>query len=158
MIYTLAAYSITIGVLALYGVVLQHRNRIAATTLARAGGSSAPDPRKGFNLGASLLAPFWMFAHGMRLSGVIVLVAFIALWPLYGQAPWSPIVVVGAIPLAAGAALGFVGNRIALAELGAENADALSASQLPWALAGIILHVFVFPWVAYFMWDLVPVS
>jgi hypothetical protein len=158
VIYTLAAYSITIGVLALYGVVLQHRNRAAATTLARAGRSSAPDPRKGFNLGALLLAPFWMFAHGMRLPGVVVLMAWIALWPLFRQAPWIPIVFVGAIPLAAGAALGLVGNRIAFAELGAENADALSASQLPWALAGIVLHVFVFPWAAYLAWDLIPVS
>jgi hypothetical protein len=151
VVYTLAAYSITIGVLALYGVVLQHRSRVAAAVLSRAKQAPVMGSVRGFNLGALLLAPFWMLAHGMRGAGALVLLAYVVLWPAYQQVSWIAALFVGAIPLAAGAALGFVGNRIAAASLELEEPDALSASQLPWALGGIVLYVFVLPWAAYFL-------
>ena len=149
MVYTLAAYTITVGVLALYGVMLQHRNRVATAVLARSDGRPAPDASRGFNLGALLLAPLWMLAHGMRAPGVLALGAWLALWPAYQHLSWVAALFVGTIPLAAGAALGFVGNRIAVAATGVDEADALSARQLPWALGGIILYVFVLPWGLY---------
>jgi len=152
LVYTIAAYSITVGVLALYGVLLQHRRRVVEATASRIGSGAAADPTRGFNLGAMLLAPIWMMAHGMRIGGVLLLGVWAAIWPLAQQGFWHAIPFVGAIPLAAGAALGFVGNRIAVQHRGAGRADVgqaetLSASQLPWALAGIALYVFVLPWV-----------
>ena len=149
MLYTLAAYSITVGVLALYGVLLQYRQRVAAVALARAGRGPAPDPERGFNLGALLLAPVWMFAHGMPWPGALVGATCVAVWPLYEQAMWIPLAFVGTVPLAAGVALGFVGNRIASMRRGSGSAEDFWASQWRWAQAGIILHVFVLPWVAY---------
>jgi hypothetical protein len=157
VIYTLAAYSITVGVLALYGVLMQHRRRVVEATVeataSRSGFGSASDPTQGFNLGAMLLAPVWMMAHGMRVGGALLLAVWVALWPLAQQQAWITILFVGAVPLAAGAALGFVGNRIAVEHRGLERAGTLSASQLPWALAGISLHVFVLPWVVLFLLD-----
>ena len=157
MIYTLAAYSITLGVLALYGVLMQHRRRMiestAESTASRSGSGLASDPTRGFNLGAMLLAPIWMMAHGMRIGGILLLAVWVALWPLAQQQAWIAILFVGAIPLAAGAALGFVGNRIAAEHRGLGRAEALSVSQLPWALAGIALHVFVLPWVVLLFLD-----
>lgn len=157
VIYTLAAYSITVGVLALYGVLMQHRRRvIEATVEATAlsnGSGSASNPTRGFNLGAMLLAPVWMIAHGMRVGGALLLAVWMAIWPLAQQQAWIAVLFVGAIPLAAGAALGFVGNRIAVGHRGVEQAQTLSASQLPWALAGIALHVFVLPWVVLLFLD-----
>jgi hypothetical protein len=144
LIYVLAAYSITLGVLALYGVLLQHRRRIAGDALARTEGAAAPAP--GFNLGASLLAPFWMIAHGLPIPGVLVLAVWIILWPLYQRAMWVELLFVAAIPVAAGAALGFVGNRIAATRLDPDGQAELARSQLPWSLAGVILFVFVLPW------------
>ena len=153
MIYTLAAYSITAGVLALYGVLMQHRRRVVEATLSSNGSGPASDPTRGFNLGAMLLAPFWMMAHGMRWGGALLLVVWVALWLLAQQQAWLAILFVGAIPLAAGAALGFVGNRIAAGHRGLGRAETFSVSQLPWALAGIALHVFVLPWVVLLFLD-----
>jgi hypothetical protein len=64
---------------------------------------------------------------------------------------WIPFLFVGMVPLAAGAALGFVGNRIAVAHRGVENQADFSASQLPWAMVGVMLFAFVLPWAWYFM-------
>ncbi|MBW2423126.1 MAG: hypothetical protein JRG86_02705 [Deltaproteobacteria bacterium] len=146
MIYVLAAYSITLGVLALYGVLLQHRRRVDGDALARAEGTAASEPTKGFNLGASLLAPFWMLAHGLPIPGMLVLAVWIVLWPLYQRAMWVELLFAAAIPVAAGAALGFVGNRIAASRLGTDAKAELARSQLPWSLAGVVLFVFVLPW------------
>lgn len=151
MIYVIAAYTITLGVIALYGVLLQHRERVfaadeGAMTIGTAGG-----PPRGFNVGAALLCPFWMWAHGMRLPGVVLLVSWAAMLPLYDRAMWIPFLFVAMVPLAAGAALGFVGNRVAVAHRGVESLADFSASQLPWATAGITLFAFVFPWIWYFL-------
>lgn len=162
MIYALAAYSITLGVLALYGVSIQHRMRTASASIARSSASPTTSPTTssatspavaagtGFNLGAALLAPVWMWWHGMRAAGVVVLVACLALWPLYTRGLWIPFIFLAMVPLAAGAALGFVGNRIAATYLAIADPGALSATQKPWALAGIVLHAFVLPWAFYF--------
>jgi hypothetical protein len=149
VIYTIAAYSITIGILALYGVMLQYRNRLAAVALADAGRGPAPDPKRGFDLGAVLWAPVWMVAHGMPWAGALVGLACVAPWLLYEWALWVPLVLVATIPLAAGAALGFVGNRIAFGRWGSRPVEGFWASQRRWALTGIVLHAFVLPWVAY---------
>jgi len=156
VIFVIAAYSLSVGVLALYIALLQHRSRAAAATLeataetADAANTEASDPRGGFNLGASLLAPFWMWTHGMRVSGAILLLVDLAIWPIYQRELWLLLLFV-AIPAVAGAAaLGIVGNRIAASHLGIENSADLSASQLPWSLAGIVLYAFVLPWLYFF--------
>ena len=81
-------------------------------------------------------------------AGLFVLCT--AMVPLYGRGMWIPFLFVGMVPLAAGAALGFVGNRIAVSHRGAESLADFSASQLPWATAGVTLYAFVLPWVWYF--------
>ena len=151
MIYVIAAYTITLSALGLYTVLMQHRGRVFAaeqdaTTLGTAGA-----PPRGFNVGAALLSPVWMWVHGMRLPGAALLVFCVAMVPLYGRAMWIPFLFVTMVPLAAGAALGFVGNRIAMAHRGVESLADFSASQLPWATVGITLFAFVLPWVWYFV-------
>lgn len=156
MVYTIAAYSITIGVLALYAVLLQHRARVAAAALASEAGTNPLESTasRGINVGAALLAPVWMWAHGLRLPGAIIGLATLAIVPLALRASadgsWLPVVFVGAIPVAAGAALAFSGNRIAADYRGLSDPAELSATQLPWALIGITLHVFVLPWAIFF--------
>ena len=152
MIYTIAAYSITLGVLAIYCALLQHRSRLAASTLAQAGVDAVAvrKPQEGFNVGASLLAPLWLCGHGLYAPGLVLLLVWGAIWPLYQRELWLPLLFVAAIPIAAGAALGFVGNRIVVERRGLEDPAAFSASQLPWTLAGIGLYTFVLPWVLFF--------
>lgn len=153
MVYVIAAYTITVGVLALYGLTMRHRECVAAAerlSASPAAASESVTAIKGFNLGASLLAPVWMWAHGLRLPGLGVLGACLALGPLAIKGLWTPFVFVAMVPVAAGCALGFVGNRIASQARGLAEPSALSASQLPWAIAGIVLHVFVLPWLVYF--------
>lgn len=160
MVYTLAAYTITLGSLGLYLVLLQHRARqlgaaAVGGSAAAAGsdGTAGADAARGFNVGALLLAPIWMLRHGLALPGALLLVPCVAIGPLLARELWIPLLFVGAVPLAAGAALGFVGNRIAAAHTGIRDAGRLSASQLPWAVAGVVLHVFVLPWVVYLLID-----
>lgn len=165
MVYTIAAYSITVGVLALYGVLLQHRARVAAadllaattTTTATAAATQAPlstQTKRGVNVGAALLAPLWMWAHGLRLPGLLIGLATVAVVPLALRASqndaWLPAVLVAVIPIAAGTALAISGDRIAAEHRGISDPAVLSATQLPWALIGITLYVFVLPWVFYF--------
>ena len=150
MVYAIAAYTITLGSLALYWVMIQHRRRETATELGSHRRSTLQDPRTGFNLGACLLAPFWMLRHGMLMPGALLLVPTVAVIPLYSLQLWIPLLFVGMLPIAAGAALGFVANRIAVAHTGIEQAGEFSATQLPWALTGIVLYVFVLPWAWYF--------
>lgn len=149
MIYVIAAYSITLGVLALYLVLLQHRRRESAEQLARQAGLEISDPRAGFNVGALLLAPFWLMGHGMVPMGLLLLVPWLAVVPLYQRELWIPLLFVAIVPAAAAAALGFVGNRIAVKHTGLQQPGAFSASQLPWAIAGIVLYAFVLPWIWY---------
>ena len=150
MVYAIAAYTITLGVLGLYWVVLAHRRTEFAESRARTTADALEDPRKGFNVGACLLAPVWMLRHGMTLPGVVLLAPCLAVVPLYSREMWLPLLFVGMIPVAAGAALGFVGNRIAVAHTGLETPGAFSGSQLPWSLAGIALYTIVLPWLWYF--------
>jgi hypothetical protein len=150
VIYVIAAYTITLSALALYGVLLGHRRRaFAAEQDTMTGGAAGSLPR-GFNVGAALLSPLWMWGHGLRLPGAGLFVLCTAMVPLYGRGMWIPFLFVGMVPLAAGAALGFVGNRIAVSHRGAESLADFSASQLPWATAGVTLYAFVLPWVWYF--------
>jgi len=152
LVYAIAAYTITLGVLGLYWAVLAHRRTEFAEAHARTAASAAlEDPRKGFNLGACLLAPVWMLRHGMTLPGALLLAPCLAILPLYQREMWLPLLFVGMVPIAAGAALGFVGNRIGVAHTGLESPAAFSSSQLPWSLAGIALYTIVLPWGWYFM-------
>jgi hypothetical protein len=150
VIYAIAAYSITLGVLALYLVLLQHRRRQATEEVARRMGDAVADPRAGFNAGALMLAPLWMLGHGMALPGALMLIACVAIVPLYQREMWIPALFVGMIPIAAGAALGFIGNRVAVRHTGLDQPGAFSASQLPWAIAGIVFYLVVLPWGLYF--------
>jgi hypothetical protein len=149
LVYALAAYTITVSVLVLYGVVLQHRERVHAVEVSEAGaadGGGAVSAPAGFNVGAALLSPFWMWHHGMRLPGALLLALCLALVPLYRSGPSIALVAVGIVLVAAGAALGVVGNRIAAAHRGDGNVARLSASQLPWAVVGVALYTVVLPW------------
>ena len=150
MVYTIAAYTITIGVLALYCAMIQHRQRVAALLLADATGSVVRDPRAGFNLGAALLPPFWMWAHGMRLPGALALIVTIAAGTFYYLEMWMPMFLAAGLLLAAGAALCVAGNRIAANSPALDDPASFAASQLPWALAGIVLDIVVLPWVYFF--------
>ncbi len=149
LIYAVAAYTITIASLTLYGVVLQHRGRVFAhardSILTAEGGRL----QRGFNVGAALLSPLWMLRHGMPLPGALLLALVAALIPLYARGLWIPALFVAIVPLAAGAALGFVGNRIAVRHRGDETVAEFAASQLPWAAAGVLLYAGVLPWIWY---------
>jgi hypothetical protein len=153
LVYTLAAYTITIGSLALYWVLQQHRQRSHAIELAAAIGEPSAAPQTGFNVGAALLAPVWMVAHGLVLPGSLLLLPCLAVVPLYVQGLMVPLLFVALVPISAGAALGIVGNRIAVAHRGLEDPAAFAASQLPWAIAGIVFHVLVMPWLLFFLME-----
>ncbi len=86
----------------------------------------------------------------MRLPGAALFVLCTAMVPLYDREMWIPLLFVAIVPVAAGAALGFVGNRIAADHRGVESLAELSTSQLPWATVGVVLYAFVLPWVWYF--------
>lgn len=151
MVYVIAAYSITLGALGLYWALLAHRRVEANEAHARATEAALDDPRRGFNLGALLLAPFWMLRHGLVVPGALLLAPTLATLPLFQREMWLPMVFVASIPLAAGAALAVVGNRIAVAHTGLETPAAFSATQRPWAMGGIALYTIVLPWAYYFL-------
>ena len=154
MIFVVAAYTITLGVLALYGVLLQHRERILVREV---GGCRDSDGgvTGSFNIGAMLLAPFWMWSHGMRIPGAVLLglwagLAWLALGGIQGDMADVAFLLVSMVLLAAGAALGMVGNRIAASHRGNESSTAFFASQLPWAIAGVLVYTILLPWLWYF--------
>ncbi|MFP6656069.1 MAG: hypothetical protein VCB25_10615 [Myxococcota bacterium] len=147
MVYVLAAYSITIGTLMFYGVILQHRRRLVELDLAR---PSRPMRSIEFNLGVALLSPFWMWQHGMRAAGTGRLILYLTMLPLYDQQRWILLLFVAMVPLAAGTALGFVGHRIARNDRSSESPAEYWASQLPWSLAGVGLYSVILPWFWYF--------
>lgn len=155
VVYVIAAYTIPLCTLALYAVFLRHRERVfaadaeAEATEAACGPSG--EPTAGFNIGAALLSPVWMWGHGMRVPGALLLVLFGVMVPLSAREMWTPLLFVATVPLAAGAALGFVGNRIAVRHRGAESRAAFSKSQLPWATVGVLIYAVVLPWVWYFV-------
>jgi hypothetical protein len=152
LIYVLAAYSITIGTLAVYGVLMQYRGRVHASNLSASTGrrSSVEESGINFNLGAALLSPFWMWQHGMRAAGAVLFVLCLAVVPLYERELWLPVLFVAMVPLAAGVALGFVGDRIATNHRRQETPTEFAASQIPWAVSGVALFTVVLPWVWYF--------
>jgi hypothetical protein len=151
LIYTIAAYSITVGTLALYGVFMQHRGRVYSDLVSGSLRVGPDESALGFNLGAALLAPVWLLKHGMRVPGGVLLILSAVTIPLYERELWIPLVVVAMVPLAAGTALGFVGNRIARNHRRTETLAEFSASQLPWAVAGVCLFTIVLPWFWYFL-------
>jgi hypothetical protein len=113
---------------------------------------STNDPRRGFNVGAALLTPIWMLAHGLRAPGAILLALWISLIPLHARGLWMPLWMLAATALAASAALGFVGNRIVADRGDVRSASELSIREWPWAAAAIVLYGFVLPWVWYFVY------
>ena len=151
MVYVIAAYTITVGTLALYGALLQHRARMLAID-DRAGMASPAmsDPRRGFNLGAALLAPLWMLGHGLRIPGFVLALLWLAMIPLYARGLRIPLGMVASVVVAAGAALGVVGNRIVVERSSSGDLRERSARQWPWTAAGIVLYAFVLPWLWYF--------
>ena len=159
MIFVVAAYTITLGVLAFYGVLLQHRERVYGAAVGPIGSADATGEgggaSRGFNLGAMLLAPFWMWSHGMRLPGTILLGLEAGAFGLFLRGPGSGageigILLLSIVLLAASVALGVVGNRVAVRHRGPESLAAFSASQFPWAVAGIVVYTVVLPWAWYF--------
>ncbi|MBK7949929.1 MAG: hypothetical protein IPK00_14540 [Deltaproteobacteria bacterium] len=146
MVYVVAAYSITIGVLLIYGVLLQHRARLAG---ARKGG--------GFNLGAALLAPVWALFHGQPAAGATLLATAAALAAAQASGLALAASLLAALFAGASLFLGVVGNRIASAGSRAGGVDgtggepvARAQAELRWALAGAVLHTVVLPWACYF--------
>ena len=89
--------------------------------------------------------------HGMTLPGALLWLPCLAILPLYQRELWLPLLFVGSVPLAAGAALAFVGNRIGVAHTKIDDPALYSATQLPWALGGIALVTIVLPWAWYFV-------
>lgn len=151
MVYVIAAYTITLGFLALYGVLLQHRVRVFnADEDARTSGSVGELHRR-FNVGAALLAPLWMWGHGLRWPGAGLLMLCLSMLPLYDLGLWVPLLLVAMVPFAAGAALGFVGDRIAMSHRGVERLAEFSTSQYQWATTGVVIYSFVFPWLWYIL-------
>jgi len=153
VIYTLAAYSLTFGALGLYWALLAHRRRASAELAALATGITPADPREGFNVGAALLAPFWLLRHGQPMLGLLLLVPVLVVFPLMAREMWIPALFVGAVPAAAGAALGFVANRIGVAHTKIAASAAWSAHQRPWVLAAVILYTVVLPWAGWWLTD-----
>ena len=153
MIYVVAAYSITFGALAIYGVWLQARARLARIRAAGAGRDPAVLGR-GFNLGAALLAPFWAWFHGLRAFGLALLATSVVL--VFAEASGLRVAVpaLAALLALASLGLGFVGNRLAAdrraATAAGVDAAALIQDERRWALAGAVLHTVVAPWAGYF--------
>lgn len=91
----------------------------------------------------------------MRIPGAVLLglwagLAWLALGGIQGDMADVAFLLVSMVLLAAGAALGMVGNRIAASHRGNESAAAFFASQLPWAIAGVFVYTILLPWVWYF--------
>lgn len=151
MVYVLAAYSITISVLSIYGVMLQHRARVARAGLSRGSGGAPDELGRGFNLGAALLAPFWAWLHGLRAVGATLLLTGAGLVFAISSGLRWPAVLLAAMLTASAVVLGAVGNRIAAGKPANAGPAAFYSSQLRWALAGAVLYTVVLPWVCYFL-------
>ena len=155
MVYVVAAYSLTISVLVLYGVLLQHRARVARARLAVAHsggpvGAQDPELARGFNLGAALLAPFWAWSHGLRAAGAIFLASCGALVLAEASGLRQPALLLASMLIGAALFLGTVGNRIALSRAGGAGSEALASQELRWAIAGAVLYTIILPWACYF--------
>ena len=154
MIYVVAAYSITFGALAIYGVWLQARARLARVRAAGAGRDPATLGR-GFNLGAALLAPFWAWFHGLRPFGFALLATTVVLVFAGASGLRIAVMALAALLALASIGLGFVGNRLAADRHAATTAGADAAvliqGERRWALAGVVLHTIIAPWAGYFL-------
>lgn len=146
LVYVLAAYSITLCVLLVYGLLLQHRARVA---LARLQGTGAGVAR-GFNFGAALLAPFWALAHGVPTGGLTLLVSLGALGVALSAGLRVAVLVLTALLVGASIFLGIVGDRIAAAHQAPLDPERFSSRQLAWGLAGALVHTVLLPWIVYF--------
>ncbi len=153
MVYVVAAYSITFGALASYGVWLQARAQLARVLAANAGRDPAA-LGSGFNLGALLLAPFWAWFHGLRMLGLTLLAASIVLVFAGASGLRVAVTALAALLALASIGLGFVGNRLAADRRarsdGGIDAAAVIAGERSWALAGAVIHTVVAPWAGYF--------
>jgi hypothetical protein len=150
VVYVLAAYSITISVLAIYGVLLQHRVRVTRARVAGRSGGPAALLGQGFNLGAALLAPLWAWFHGLRAAGATLLLTSVVLGFALASGLRGPVWILAAVLAVAAVVLGVVGNRVAAGQTGADP-EALLSRELRWALAGAVLHTLVLPWACYFL-------
>ncbi|MEZ4279950.1 MAG: hypothetical protein R3F21_10105 [Myxococcota bacterium] len=153
MVYVVAAYSITFGALAIYGVWLQSRAQLARVLAAGSGRDPAALGR-GFNLGALLLAPFWAWFHGLRAFGFALLAT--SLVSIFAAASGLRVAAIALVAIFALASigLGFVGNRLAADRHartgGGLDAAAFVAGERSWALAGAVIHTVLAPWAGYF--------
>jgi hypothetical protein len=153
LVYVVAAYSITFGALAIYGVWLQASARLARVLAAGASRDPAALGR-GFNLGALLLAPFWAWFHGLRAFGLALLATSIVLVFAAASGLRVAVIALAAILALASIGLGFVGNRLGADRCagmdGGIDAAAFIAGERSWALAGAVIHTIVAPWAGYF--------
>lgn len=149
MVYVLAAYSITFGVLAIYGVLLQSRAQIARARVADGGAAASAASFRGFNLGATLLAPFWAWFHGLRALGLTLLATSVVLVFAGASGLRGAAVTLAGILATASIGLGVVANRVAAQRRPGEEPAAFFASQRRWALVGAVLYTVVAPWVWY---------
>ena len=151
MVYVLGAYSITISVLSIYGVMLQHRAQTARAGIPSGSRGARAELGRGFNLGAALLAPFWAWFHGLRAVGAtLLLTGAVLAFALSSGLRW-PAMLLAAILAASTVVLGAVGNRIAAGEPASADPAAFFSRQFRWALAGVVLHTIVLPWACYFL-------
>jgi hypothetical protein len=151
VVYVIAAYSITISVLAIYGVLLQHRAQTARARVAGRSGGPGVALAQGFNLGAALLAPFWAWFHGLRAVGATLILTGVVLALAFSSGLRWPVMGLTAILAAAAVGLGVVGNRIAAGQLVGVDPDGFYSRELRWALAGAVLFTLVLPWACYFL-------
>ncbi len=149
MVYVLAAYSITFGVLAIYGVLLQSRAQIARARVEGGGAAASAGSIRGFNLGATLLAPFWAWFHGLRALGLTLLATSVGLVFAGASGLRGASIALAGLLAAASIGLGVVGNRLAAQRRPAEEPAAFFATQRRWALAGAVLYTVVAPWAWY---------
>lgn len=162
MVYAIAAYSITLGVLLVYGVLVRSRARVArARLVARAqdgrsaSAAASAELLRGFNLGAALLAPLWALVHGPRIAAIGLIGAW-AGFAAAGQAGMqSAALGLASLLIGASAFFGAAGNRMLAARGDAGDPFERERGQARWALAGALLYTVVLPW-AYYFWTPSP--
>ena len=157
MVYAVAAYSITLGVLLIYGVLVQYRVRVArAQSVARSAGERAASAAvatellRGFNLGAALLAPLWALVHGPRAAAVGLIAAWVA-FAAAGRSGVQPAsLALASFLIGSAFFFGAAGNRMLAARGEAGDPFGMARGQMRWALAGALLYTVVLPWAGYF--------
>lgn len=135
MPYVIAAYAVALGTLTLYAVYLRAERGDLRQAAAQEPPQAVPDGNFGFNVGAALLAPVWLLAHGKGIAGGALLAA-IAVAGLAGSR--AVVVGVAAIAVAAGVYLGLNGNRIAARERKLRLLHRLAVDQRKWLYLGVV--------------------